>query len=680
LRRLSLELVSERPGCAPRVCEALVKALAEGKKRAMSGNKNGVVVWERDPLGERITLGGQTWENRSALKARCQELLRRYQEDARLDDADSSFMRGVLEHHPRGQQKLQGLEAIIVGIHPVHKARCFYVLRATGREDFSYLRCIDNAATDEIAAQQQICDALCKILQLHPACCEQVAQYIEGNFPSYHGREGAVVEKHRNWTNSILELCTRMPALTEFLLRVLVRRMVEIDAAIHKMEDDVSHEDVLGAGEAPLEEVDKEVAKVQKLNTMAHILDAKMMMVFEYLQRRLAGPVGDAENRFVSALLGIFENTVLLTHRARCVQFLWFYVVSLRPAWAEAFLSLLLHTAFSPCAAIPKRLISLAYLASFVARAKFLTKNFTLRTAQYVSTLAREHMQVAEGHLNAGERVHPQLVLFLYAVQAMCYILCFHMADFASPEAGESPCRTALELLLREGAPEVGAEAFAPVLESTANPISRINKQVADQFCHCLRRVSPGMAAVVQQRMEDFAGQTRSHFCQGEEAGLDIFFPFDPYRLRHSSMFVVSIYRDWCDDDESNIDPSEGPEGFAKAVVPTNSMARQASDAASDAETGSDVDFTDAQHATERGFIPSVGPSPAFRPRGSTDMADIMSPLCMPMESAYEEDEVFALPSASVPLDSVTSSMLDSLMNSAAYREGRHAEGTAIAR
>jgi len=227
----------------------------------------------------------------------------------------------------------------------------------------------------------------------------------------------------------------------------------------------------------------------------------------------------------------------------------------------------------------------------------------------------------------------------------------------------------------------VGAEAFGPVLDSTANPISRINKQVADQFCHCLRRVNPGMAAMLQQRMEDFAGQRRSHFCQGEEAGLDIFFPFDPYRLRHSSMFVVSIYRDWCDDEESNIDPSEGPEGFAKAVVPTYSMARQGSDAASDGDTASDVDFTDARDATERGFIPSVGPSPAFRPRGSTDMADIMSPLCMPMESAYEEDEVFALPSASVPLDAASSSMLDSLINSAAYREGRcQAEGTAIAR
>merc|ERR1712151_1397656 len=120
------------------------------------------------------------------------------------------------------------------------------------------------------------------------------------------------------------------------------------------------------------------------------------------------------------------------------------------------------------------------------------------------------------------------------------------------------------------------------------------------------------------------------------------------------------------DDEESNADPEAAEaaveaDGFGKTVMKT-----------ADVDEDSDVDFTDAADATDRGFIPSIQPSPAFQPRGSTDMTDIMSPLCMPM-STTDEDDGFALPSASVPLDvgSGPSSMLKNLLGSAAFMEGR---------
>jgi len=465
--------------------------------------------------------------------------------------------------------------------------------------------------------------------------------------------------------------------------------MLEIDAAILKMESDIVPDDALGAGDdgGPIggspDAAEKEL-KQSQLNIMAHILDAKMMMVFEFLQRNLdaRANVGDGENRLIFSLMEIFESIVLLTHQSRCVQFLWFYLSSLRPAWTETFLSLLLRTAFSPNLAMPKRLIALAYLASFIARAKFLNMNFTFRTAQYVATLARELLPSAEGHLLAERPTHPQAVLFLSAVQALCYILCFHMEDFAKPERDASPGRSALHVLLYEGRADVGAEAFGPVLESASNPIARISKQVAEQFFTSLRPHMPSVAAALQQRLKQFSADRDRQTFQGDQAGLEIFFPFDPYRLRHSSMFVLSIYRDWCDDEESTADPLEtsGAEGFAKAIVtgPGHRRSMAPSEADDMDSEMSDVDFTDAQNAHDRGFVPSIKPSPAFRPRGTTDMADIMSPLCMPT-GVVDEDDGFALPSASMPIDADASSMLCSLMNSAAYREGRKHPGDSAA-
>jgi len=509
---------------------------------------------------------------------------------------------------------------------------------------------LDNVPTSEVRAQQHICEVLIAVLQLHPAACEKIARSIEEKFPPYRGRMGTV-ERHRNWAQSILMLCAHVAQLTEFLLMVLIRRMVEIDATIHKMEDDLPDPSaVLGDGE---------LSDALLFDHMAQILDANMMLMFEYLQRRLTGAVGEAENRLAQSLLSVFEGTVLLTHRVRCVQFLWFYLASLRPAWAEAFLSVLLQTAYSPAHSLARRLISFAYLASFVSRGHFLTTKYALRTAQYVSTFAREHLQAAEHHVAKGELAHPQVLLFLSSVQALCYILCFRLASFAAePDALNS-------LLPQQGA-DVGPEAFAPVLESPCLALTRISHHVAKEFCRSIRPHRPQLAATGRQQLlrapEEEDADEHGYY-QGEAAGLDAFFPFDPYRLRHSSMYLLGIYQNWVANEESESE-IEAPGGF-QAEAPAAPRVPAAAKETSDDEASSDADFTDKADAAKRGFVPSVGPSPAFRPRSSADMVDV-SPLVVPMES-MEDDDTFALPQASVD---VGSSMLSCLLSTPAYKAG----------
>jgi len=640
LAKVTLEVVSACPSQVHSVCESLIKALSCGTE---------------DESGALLHIGGRTFQSRADLKAECQQLLRRYEDNSPLEAADARFVLELLSHHPRGADKCRGCRAVSAGPHPTFPTRCFFVVRADGREDFSYLRCIDNAPTSEIGAQQQICDALCSILELHPAACEKTAQNIEERFPPYVGRLGSV-ERHRNWAHSILLLCSRIQQLTEFLLMVLIRRMVEIDATIHNMEEELPDPAaVLG---------DKQVSEAALFDHMAQILDANMMLMFEFLQRRLTGTVGEAEHQLAKSLFSVFEGSVLLTHRVRCVQFLWFYLASLRPAWAEAFLSVLLQTAYSPAHGMAKRVISFAYLASFVARAHFLTTKYALRTAQYVSAFTCEHLQTAEFHIAKGELSHPQVVLFLSAVQALCYILCFRAVSFALEP---------LELsnLLPTGSADTTPEAFTLVLESPSRPLARISHHVAKEFCRSIRPLRPQLAAMLQQQLhttppaEELEVEEPEEECfQGEVAGLDAFFPFDPYRLRHSSMFLLGIYRDWVaapDDSESDVEAPSGfqAEGAAAPRGPT------ASPPGTDDEAFSDADFTDAADVAERGFIASVGPSPAFRPRSSVDMLDV-SPLVVPMDSA-DDDDTFTLPQASVD---VGSSMLNCLLSTQAYKAG----------
>merc|ERR1712079_651129 len=228
--------------------------------------------------------------------------------------------------------------------------------------------------------------------------------------------------------------------------------------------------------------------------------------------------------------------------------------------------------------------------------------------------------------------------------------------------------------LLPSSGVSAGTEAFTPVLDSSCQPLTRISRHVAKEFCRSIKTVRPQLTAALQQQLQhsavngmaaEEAEENEDGCFQGEVAGLELFFPFDPYRLRHSSMYLKGLYQTWnvgAEDSDDSESEAAAPGGFhdRKAAVSKNADSQHGTDDAS-----SDADFTDAADVVERGFIPSVGPSPAFRPRSSTEMMDTMSPMCVPMESV-ETDDDFTLPQASI--DARGSSMLHSLLSSRAYK------------
>merc|ERR1712176_65061 len=112
-------------------------------------------------------------------------------------------------------------------------------------------------------------------------------------------------------------------------------------------------------------------------------------------------------------------------------------------------------------------------------------------------------------------------------------------------------------------------------------------------------------------------------------------------------------------DEEAMDAQSEQPRGFESQPSPllqAQQHPRFSTLSSVDDDTVSDdADFTDAADVVERGFVPSVGPSPAFQPC-STDM--IVSPMLPGLDSVDEDDSSFALPMASVDVASSTLSSL----------------------
>jgi RNA polymerase I-specific transcription initiation factor RRN3 len=75
---------------------------------------------------------------------------------------------------------------------------------------------------------------------------------------------------------------------------------------------------------------------------------------------------------------------------------------------------------------------------------------------------------------------------------------------------------------------------------------------------------------------------------------LNTFFPFDPYRLPQSSVFVNDIYRDWAsvaiegdsDDDEDEVSDADGPGSIRERAIISGLPGHESKDSGAELQLG----------------------------------------------------------------------------------------------
>lgn len=608
------------------IVEALVKALADGG------------VWQEINC-EQISLGGMKFLDRRELKAWCQSTLKSYQNGELLKEEDSKKIKELLSHHPRSDKKAEGCVAIRAGQHPTFALRCFFVVRGDGsEEDFSYIRCVDNTPSFTVTGQRRICYALGKILQVNPEAMKSLAELAARRFPPLRGKF-ATVPKHRNWVGGLLLICGYMPSLSIYLHILIVRQLVQIDSDINQLNAKTPE---VGVGEG-LQGAWKDFMREER-DAMANILDAQMMLFFEYLQTNLMNTAKDDTERrcqqqqLVSAMMTIFKDVILNTHKVKCVQFLWFYLCSMCPVWAEAFLQLLLENASNKLQELEKRCVAFSYLASFLGRAKFLNVKYSVRSCEHLALFGNTWLQ----ELEVGHGIREQIgvstredVLKLMAslVQAFCYIIVWHVEGFRE-ETDENGVNGLDKVLPDLGQP-MDKTAMTQVLTSRYMPFSLMRRPVAKEFCRAIRQTRPKLAEVLQQQLYNVPPVAEEDEMLLKGTG---YFPFDPFLLAHSNIFLMGIYQSWQRGDDGFDEESDREaENYLKARNRAESS--RPSDSASDMEDDQD-DFTDEADVASRGFTPQVGPSPAFRPDADMEMlSPSLGPILPPAVEGLEDDD-----------------------------------------
>ncbi|KAF2322865.1 hypothetical protein GH714_031487 [Hevea brasiliensis] len=244
-------------------------------------------------------------------------------------------------------------------------------------------------------------------------------------------------------------------------------------------------------------------------NIVADLLDSMMVQVFEHLE-------SCANNKRLSevfeTLLDSFMLTILNTYKSKFAQFVMFYACALDPENCGVKFAIMLVDRFVFGDNPLTRMSAVAYLASYLARAKFLSTAFVASMLKRLVDWCLEYCKTQDGDVNP--KAHR---VFYSGCQAIMYVLCFCMRSIVDVPWLKS------QLLLMP---------IERILKHKLGPLKVCLPSIVEEFlkqAKAARLFTPSETFMFEDLLEsdfsrDFGGLER----------LDMFFPFDPCLLKKS--------------------------------------------------------------------------------------------------------------------------------------------------
>ncbi|KAJ8500245.1 hypothetical protein OPV22_010797 [Ensete ventricosum] len=286
---------------------------------------------------------------------------------------------------------------------------------------------------------------------------------------------------------------------------------------LEEWEDNMGHDAEVGV-KPPMEN------GVLKGNAFADKLDGLMVIVCEHLKSRA---VNGHLLKVFEALSEIFRSAMLKLHKSKFAQFLMFYACSLDPDICGLKFAVLLTDIFVSKNEDPdSRMKAVAYLASYLARAKFISSSMVASILKRLVDWCFEYCQAQD---NQG-KINPQAHRVFYSgCQAAMYILCFRM-------------RSILDV------PHLKHLLFHMPLGSilchpTLDPLKICLPSIVQEFLRQAKAARLFKTSVPYLYDNSLESEFSKAF--GGIERLDMFFPFDPYLLKESDRFMRPNFEFW---------------------------------------------------------------------------------------------------------------------------------------
>lgn len=411
------------------------------------------------------------------------------------------------------------------------------------------------------------------------------------------------------YIKNILFVSEYVPMLRKQILGLVIDQMVQVDAQIQieldEMDEDIEFDvyDMNFDDDYNSEESDDEVDddfddeegdmsddasidsqishdntdrkdSIQQIKYMVRKLDAMMNLAFQYFSKCAKTASVDIQNEIFYALVDIFDRAVLKTLKSRYTQFLLFYFCSLNVnVYSDHFLEHLINHITDPLKPNVTRVAAAAYIQSYVARAKFLDSSTIQKVVLTLSIWCDNYVDQYESQVFSLDCTKHDV--FYAVVQATMYIFCFRWRDLVIDNdleieedmeedmfAEEHRHLTHPESGFGNGASRtwcVGLRNLPRLVMSKFNPLKLCAPAVVRQFAKLSRNTHfMYVYPVLEKNREVFVpGLGSASLLQTVQT----FFPFDPYKLDSSRVYVDNIYFEWiAEDDEDDEDESDEEE------------------------------------------------------------------------------------------------------------------------
>ena len=467
----------------------------------------------------------------------------------------------------------------------------------------------DDVSSTDIAVQRQqeaeserrdwIHRTLKSLIAVVPTGQSELFPVIMDHFP--HKR----FPKHMQceFVSQLLHICEYVPILQESVLGLIVSKCLEIDvdiviedSGVVKIQEEYEGEvgddmfvmgEESGGGSASActskriysegaQRISDEVAE------SADKLDGMLILLVEFIQAKI-DKGGDLLNRLAHQWLSVFEEKILLTHRSKFVQFVMFYFASKVVRFRDAFGTSLLRLFLDESAAHLRRQSAILYLASYLARANFISTQsisdmmmellawgeaYVVQRDkdEFARSSSQRDLDVVEvdefGRLQSAQESNiSRHETFFSCVQAVCYVLCFYGVEMATLQKNLATARRRWER----------------VITCKLQPLRYCLQSVRVEFLRLAQHVGllgPNAWALLSHdllppdltpppTLISIPGQSNNsnnqrpkrissnnHRSQGIKMGagynpLDSFFPYDPCLLRMLHQPIEASYRTW---------------------------------------------------------------------------------------------------------------------------------------
>lgn len=367
---------------------------------------------------------------------------------------------------------------------------------------------------------------------------------------------------HQCYVKNLLQITQYLPNIRQKIMEIIVDILLKFDVRSpreeieesQREEDDMDMEDIIfemddAAAQieiaTPVDDMGKLETK-QMTHKEAHKLDVLMEVMFTYIQNVCFtdGELDwEATKLIYRELLLIFENLILPTHASCHVQFIMFYLCSLKQPICDGFLDFLWKKVQNPIIQSVYRQIAVCYMGSLLSRGMFVPVSTVKACLELLCNWIHKYLDsTGDDSLFADITHHGP---FYAVVQVLLYVFVFRSKDIFESRKGLKWSTTL---------------NFQRIVTCRLNPLKFCLPVIVQTFASVARSHQLAFCDTIIERNNRQILPVASDGSVQNGNALDTFFPFDPYILNRSGQFILPLYREFqgsIEDDDSGEDDEE---------------------------------------------------------------------------------------------------------------------------